>query len=168
MMAIYYHSISTDSDRQHDLCPVGLESWCKHRRAESRGEPSPDHNTTIPAEIADIVKTVFINLSTLFGWQSTQLCKRKEMFKPLPLGVPFVQVVNEGDKHWLMTSNVKSTTKSVYDSTVKIYDSNWSQQSTPSLTTIQSVCSFLKSPAKRLLLEYVYIPRLTILQSIAK
>ena len=95
----------------------------------------------------------------IVGWQSTQLCKRKGMFKPLPLGVPFVQVINEGEKHWLSTSNVKSTTKSVYDGTVKIYDSTWSQQSTPSLTTIQSICSFLKSPAKRLLLEYVDIPR---------
>lgn len=63
VMAIYYHSISTDRYPQHDLCPMGLTSWCQHRRAESRGECYPDHNTTICEEIAPIVKKAFIDLS---------------------------------------------------------------------------------------------------------
>lgn len=95
----------------------------------------------------------------IVGWQSTQLCKRKEMFKPLPLGVPFVQVLNMDEIHWITTSNVKSTTKSVYDDTVNIYDSNWSLRSSLSLPTIQNICSFLKSPAKKLLFQYIDILR---------
>ena len=63
VMAIYYHSISTDSDPQHDLCPMGLTSWCRHRRAESLGEPYPDHTRTICPEIAPIVKKAFVDLS---------------------------------------------------------------------------------------------------------
>ena len=63
VMAIYYHSISTNLNPQHDNCPMGLRSWCQHRRAESRGEPYPDHHTTISEQIAPIVKKAFVDLS---------------------------------------------------------------------------------------------------------
>ena len=88
------------------------------------------------------------------GFQSTQLSKTKELFKPIPLGVPFIQVLNIDENHWLTVSNVKSSTKHVYDNTVNIYDS-YSPKSMLSLTAVKSICSFLRSPAKTLLFEYV-------------
>ena len=44
VMAIYYHSSSTDSNPQHFLCPHGRTSWCKFKRCEATGETPPPHN----------------------------------------------------------------------------------------------------------------------------
>ncbi|CAN7988722.1 unnamed protein product [Ixodes hexagonus] len=41
--ASYFHSCSTNAAKSHKFCPEGVESWCKHRRAEALGEPAPDH-----------------------------------------------------------------------------------------------------------------------------
>ena len=64
VMAIFLHSSSTDEEPQHQLCPSGSTSWCKHKRAEANGEPPPQHHTTIPPVIAPYIKEVFQTLST--------------------------------------------------------------------------------------------------------
>ena len=63
VMAIFYHSISTEASPLHHMCPTGPTSWCKHNRAAAKGESPPPHHHTIPYEICHIVKRVFINLS---------------------------------------------------------------------------------------------------------
>ena len=63
VMAIFYHSLSTDDHPVHHLCPVGETSWCKFKRAEAKGEPPPPHKPTIHPQIACIVKKVFLDLS---------------------------------------------------------------------------------------------------------
>ena len=42
----------------------------------------------------------------VFGWQSTQLSKRKGLFVVVPRCSPFVQILHVGKCHWLTTSNV--------------------------------------------------------------
>ena len=42
--ATLWHSMSTDDEPQHHLCPSGEESWCFIKRAEARNEvPLPKH-----------------------------------------------------------------------------------------------------------------------------
>ncbi|XP_037571609.1 uncharacterized protein LOC119453623 [Dermacentor silvarum] len=41
--ASYFHSSSSNTAGSHRYCPEGATSWCKHRRAEALGEPTPDH-----------------------------------------------------------------------------------------------------------------------------
>ena len=43
----------------------------------------------------------------VFGWQSTQLSKREELFKPIPSG-PFIQILHISNCHWVVASNVNS------------------------------------------------------------
>ena len=63
VMAMCYHSSSTDSNPQHFLCPPGLTSWCKFKRCEATGQTPPPHHTTIHPEIAPFVKAEFEKLS---------------------------------------------------------------------------------------------------------
>ena len=63
-MAIFYHSVSTDDNPLHTMCPGGEKSWWKFQRAKAKGEPPPQHNTTIPAHIAPFVKKIFLDLSS--------------------------------------------------------------------------------------------------------
>ena len=87
----------------------------------------------------------------IVGWQSTQLSKREKMFDPIPLGVPFVQILNVNGDHWITTSNLMSTSAgSIYNDRVCVYDSNWSVDSKLELTTIKNVCSFLKESSFQL------------------
>lgn len=42
--AVFYHSISTDSQPDHQYCPSRPDSWCKYNRALAVGDPLPEHN----------------------------------------------------------------------------------------------------------------------------
>lgn len=64
VMAIFYHSISTDDHPLHMMCPGGEKSWCKYQRAQAKGEPPPKHTPTIPISLAPLVKKVFLDLSS--------------------------------------------------------------------------------------------------------
>ncbi|KAH7947439.1 hypothetical protein HPB52_011965 [Rhipicephalus sanguineus] len=61
VMATYRHITSTDEDPRHDLCPVGAESWCRHRAAEAKGEPQPRHN--LPDYVAEAMLAIYQRLS---------------------------------------------------------------------------------------------------------
>ena len=63
VMAIYYHSSSTDSHPQHFLCSPGLTSWCKFKRCKVTGETPPPHHTTIHPEMDPFVSAEFEKLS---------------------------------------------------------------------------------------------------------
>ena len=41
VMAIYFHSVSTDAHPQHHMCPTESISWCKHNRALANGDAPP-------------------------------------------------------------------------------------------------------------------------------
>ncbi|XP_050028801.2 uncharacterized protein [Dermacentor andersoni] len=41
--ASYFYSSSSNTAGSHRYCPEGTTIWCKHRRAEALGEPTPDH-----------------------------------------------------------------------------------------------------------------------------
>lgn len=60
--AIFYHKASTDADPQHGLCPLGLESWCKYNRAAAQGLPCPEHTNSLPLDIMEAIKPVFVSL----------------------------------------------------------------------------------------------------------
>lgn len=64
VLAIFYHSISTDSHPLHFHCPGGTTSWCKFQRAMAKKETPPKHNQSIPYEVAPFVKQVFLELSS--------------------------------------------------------------------------------------------------------
>lgn len=63
VMAIFYHSLSSDSNPLHFSCPPGKTSWCNYQRAKANNETPPHHNQTIPDEVAPFVKRVFLDLS---------------------------------------------------------------------------------------------------------
>ncbi|KAH7981702.1 hypothetical protein HPB52_000727 [Rhipicephalus sanguineus] len=63
VMATYRHITSTDEDPSHDLCPVGAESWCRHRVAEAKGEPQPRHKHNLPDYVAEAMLPIYQRLS---------------------------------------------------------------------------------------------------------
>ena len=75
------------------------------------------------------------------GFQSTQLSKTENMFKPLPPG-PFIQILHVGGCHWAVASNIDvQSFGASHSDAVGIYDS-----ARPSYITLQMkkvICSFL-------------------------
>ena len=58
VMAIFYHSISTDSKPQHHLCPDTPTSWCGFRQSV-RLNKAFKHKPARPGAVAELVKPVF-------------------------------------------------------------------------------------------------------------
>ena len=61
VMASFYYSMSTDDNPLHMMCPSGVTSWCRHKRAEVKNEPS--HLPIIHPDIPLFVKPVYLELS---------------------------------------------------------------------------------------------------------
>ena len=96
--------------------------------------------------------------SKVFGWQSTQLSKRKGLFFVVPRCSPFVQILHVGKCHWLTTSNVNVHGGASYIDTVCIYDSG--RPTTVSTDVTTSVCSFYKCLGERVRFD-MFHPRQT-------
>jgi len=64
IMAILYHSISTDQNPQHEYCPTGPDTWCKYNKClTQRKKNAFKHKPLIPEEIGNIIKPIFEDLS---------------------------------------------------------------------------------------------------------
>ena len=67
--AVFYHTISTDRDPQHEHCPKGPDSWCQYQRAIATFQELPHHRDPtdrtrlIPLRLAKYVEPIFIRLS---------------------------------------------------------------------------------------------------------
>ena len=53
-----------DVEVRHQFCPKGESSWCKYQRDKITGEKIYKANLNIPKWIHDIIKPVFIELSS--------------------------------------------------------------------------------------------------------
>ena len=60
--ALFYHSLSTDDNPQHQFWPTGERSWCKYQRAVAKSEQPQPHSPTL--DLAQYVKHVFEDLSS--------------------------------------------------------------------------------------------------------
>lgn len=66
--ALYYHTVSTDAEPQHDHCPKGEHSWCMYQRALAMNDPTPPHKDPkdsarlIPLRLKEHVKPIFEKL----------------------------------------------------------------------------------------------------------
>ena len=64
VLAIYYHSISTDAKPQHQYCPKGLTSWCKYQQAVAKRKTrSFTHKKAIPPDVAEAIRDIFLDLA---------------------------------------------------------------------------------------------------------
>ena len=77
------------------------------------------------------------------GWQSTQCSKRKQLFKEIPSGAPFIQVLHVSGSHWIVASNIAYDGGRQVD-TVCIYDSLPRKSVHHSIA--KQICSFFKLP----------------------
>ena len=63
--AILWHCTDmVDIEVRHQFCPKGESSWCKYQRDKITGEKTYKANLNIPKWIHDIIKPVFIELSS--------------------------------------------------------------------------------------------------------
>ena len=66
--AVYYHTISTDANPQHNKCPKGADSWCKYQQSLALKVTPPEHlrdddpKRLIPLRLAQYVKPIFERL----------------------------------------------------------------------------------------------------------
>ena len=58
VLAIYYHSVSTDEQPQHHLCPDNSQSWCGFYQSHRQNKPFK-HKPALPAAVAEVVKAMF-------------------------------------------------------------------------------------------------------------
>ncbi|KAH7943394.1 hypothetical protein HPB52_007797 [Rhipicephalus sanguineus] len=63
VMASFHHVTSTDTDPHHDLCPEGVESWCRHDGSKANGVPPPKHKYNLPGYVANALLPVYQRLS---------------------------------------------------------------------------------------------------------
>lgn len=63
VMAIWYHTKSTDENPDHDFCPPGEGSWCGFQRDVARGTSDYTHESPIPEAVADAIFPTFEALS---------------------------------------------------------------------------------------------------------
>lgn len=62
--ATFKHLCSTDENPQHDLCPIGRESWCKYRREEAKGLLNIFvHDPPLSAEVVTFLEPIYADLS---------------------------------------------------------------------------------------------------------
>lgn len=61
--ASLFHSSSTNATKSHKFCPEGVESWCKHQRAEALGEPAPDHTPLLTKAQGEALLPIYRRLT---------------------------------------------------------------------------------------------------------
>ena len=67
-MVVYYHTISTDANPQHNKCPKGADSWCKYQQSLALKVTPPEHlrdddpKRLIPLRLTEYVKPIFERL----------------------------------------------------------------------------------------------------------
>lgn len=60
--AIYFHKLSTDENPRHELCPKGIESWCKYQKSLITKEMY-HHGNSLPEPVMLQIKQIFRDLS---------------------------------------------------------------------------------------------------------
>ncbi|GFY28879.1 uncharacterized protein TNCV_4720111 [Trichonephila clavipes] len=60
--AIFLHKLSTDEYPQHGFCPIGEDSWCGFKKAETSGK-SYKHKNSLPVAVVEAMRPIFRNLS---------------------------------------------------------------------------------------------------------
>ncbi|GFW77138.1 uncharacterized protein TNCV_2725681 [Trichonephila clavipes] len=60
--AIFLHKLSTDEYPQHDFCPIGEDSWCGFKKAETSGK-SYKHKNSLPVAVVEAMRLIFRDLS---------------------------------------------------------------------------------------------------------
>ena len=63
VMAIWYHSQSTDESPDHDLCPAGENSWCGFQRDLAKETSDYEHEHPLPKAVANAILPTFEALS---------------------------------------------------------------------------------------------------------
>ncbi|XP_065055580.1 uncharacterized protein LOC135684104 [Rhopilema esculentum] len=58
-----YHLASSDSHPQHNLCPVGKQSWCTWQKNKADGKTGYKHKSYLPSAIVDVVLPIYDDLS---------------------------------------------------------------------------------------------------------
>ena len=67
-MVVYYHTIFTDANPQHNKCPKGADSWCKYQQSLALKVTPPEHlrdddpKRLIPLRLTEYVKPIFERL----------------------------------------------------------------------------------------------------------
>lgn len=61
VLAIFYHSVSTDANPQHHMCPDTPTSWCAFHQSRRCKKPF-SHKPALPEAVAELVKPVFETL----------------------------------------------------------------------------------------------------------
>lgn len=77
----------------------------------------------------------------IHGWQSTQCCKRPNLFSTIPYKSAFIQILNVGDIHWITVSNILAEGRHFND-VVYLFDSMRSSKVTPTIK--KQICSFMR------------------------
>ena len=91
----------------------------------------------------------------IFGWQSTLCCNKLDMFRPVPMDLPFIQILHINNSHWITVSNRNVKTGGLFSDSVSIYDSGRNVKISSSL--IKTVCSFFKTRSSTLCFDVMNI-----------
>ena len=60
--ASFFHTLSTDDNHNHTMCPEGPSSWCPFNRAQASGVQPPPHHHPLPADIGEAIKPIYQRL----------------------------------------------------------------------------------------------------------
>ena len=89
ILSSYMHSISTDADPKHNLCPAGEDSWCFVKRAEAVGEVPASHASKkfylakIPAEKRQGIANIYADLTQTELLEHCSKCRMQNPYESL-------------------------------------------------------------------------------------
>ncbi|GFX93025.1 uncharacterized protein TNCV_139691 [Trichonephila clavipes] len=58
----FLHKLSTDEYHQYGICPIGEDSWCRFKTAETSGK-SYKHKNSLPVAVVEAMRPIFRDLS---------------------------------------------------------------------------------------------------------
>lgn len=77
-MATLYYTTSSDDDSHDDLCSLSLDSWCRHRDSEAKGEPQPSNKYHLRCHVATALLLVYQQLLDLQLLERCQVKKKTQ------------------------------------------------------------------------------------------
>jgi hypothetical protein len=76
--AVFFHTLLTNEEHQHGVCPNGCDSWCKFKSSASSGA-AYEHKHSLPAAVMDAIKPV---LRALAGVDPQKKCFHRKTHNP--------------------------------------------------------------------------------------
>ena len=150
-----------DHDVPGDVSPVMPEMWISSLNLYNDDKRILESETWLNDNIIYAAQSLLKKQTKgeIFGFQSTQLCKKMHQFRAITGLSKFIQILHINDNHWICVSNISFRGSGMQKDSVDVYDSLFynSRSTFVKFSTRKLICSFFKSPSDVMTFDLVNI-----------